>query len=109
MNKYSFINSFTDQKYILCSKNKPRLEVEKCVNIKIRLYTDYLGLNKPGVGSRIALSSQLPNVVVLDNLPSRKMIFWQIFCFQENVYPRKRYRCSDYLYCNNFSNTIKRE
>lgn len=81
MKKYSFINSFTDQKYILCSKSKPRLEVEKCVNIKIHLYADYFGLNKPGLGSRIALSSQLPNVVVLDNLPSRKMIFWPIFFF----------------------------
>lgn len=43
MNKYSFSNFFTDQKYILCSKSRPILEVEKCVNIKIHLYADYFG------------------------------------------------------------------
>lgn len=49
------------------------------MNIKINLYPEHIGLNSSGLDSRGSLSSQLTNREMFDNLPCRKLIFWQNF------------------------------
>lgn len=93
-------------KSTLCELKTSQDRKWKSVNRKIRLYPDSFGFNNPSLGSRIALSSHLLNVVVFDTL-CRKSIFWQD-CSGKPVSGKKTLVFWS-LKCNRFSNNIKHE